>query len=109
MAQPSGMHLRSKPSNPVIPPPELSRTHVTAAPSATTAPKESDADARLRDRDMKPSSWPRKEEVQALGGRRRIGGGSGKLRKREWYILGIVCAIATVVRLWKLSHPSSVV
>lgn len=100
------MTLRNKAFQPVEP--ELSRTHATATSSAPIAPKESDADARLRDRDQNPSTWPRKDESQAFGGRRRVGG-SGRLRKREWYILGVVCAIATVVRLWKISHPSSVV
>ncbi|KAI9631780.1 putative Dolichyl-phosphate-mannose--protein mannosyltransferase 2 [Dioszegia hungarica] len=100
------MTLRSKPSAAVQP--ELSRTHATATPSAPIPPKESDADARLRDRDLDRSSWPTKNEIPAMGGRRRVGG-SGRLRKREWYILGAVCCVAAVVRLWKLSHPSSVV
>jgi dolichyl-phosphate-mannose-protein mannosyltransferase len=100
------MTLRNKPSQPVGP--EISRTHATGTPSGPVAPKESGADARLRDRDHNPSTWPRKDETAALGGRRRVGG-SGRLRKREWYILGVVCLIATVVRLWRIHHPTSVV
>lgn len=95
--------LQSKTSNPSLSGPETSR--VTAIPSLT---KESDADARLRERELDPANWPKREEQLAFGGRRRIGT-SGKLRKREWYILGVVCVVAAFVRLWKLHHPSSVV
>jgi dolichyl-phosphate-mannose-protein mannosyltransferase len=84
-------------------PAETSR--VNASPSLT---KESDADARLRERELNPANWPKREEQLAFGGRRRAGT-SGKLRKREWYILGVVCVLAGFVRLWKLHHPSSVV
>ena len=95
--------LQSKATIPSLAPAETSR--ITASPSLT---KESDADARLRERELNPANWPKREEQAAFGGRRRIGT-SGKLRKREWYILGMVCVLAGFVRLWKLHHPTSVV
>jgi hypothetical protein len=68
--------------------------------------KESEADARLRDRGIDPETWPSKV---AFGGKRRVGGSTGKLRRREWIVLGVICLVGAGVRLWRLWQPSSVV
>ena len=71
----------------------------------STTPKESEADAKLRDRDL----YPPPSEVAAFGGRRRMGKVDLGLRKREWVILGVVSVLGAFIRLWKLGYPTSVV
>jgi dolichyl-phosphate-mannose-protein mannosyltransferase len=76
-------------------------------PLATTTKLtvESEADTRLRDRDGSP---PR-----AFGGKRRNSslraGTIGGLKRREWWILGVITALGVLVRFWNISWPDSVV
>lgn len=76
--------------------------HTLTSRSSNPNLKESDADARLRDRGNSPSG-------PAFGGRRRIGRVDLGLRRREWIILGVVTLLGSFVRLHKLSWPTSVV
>ncbi|ORX40287.1 putative Dolichyl-phosphate-mannose--protein mannosyltransferase 2 [Kockovaella imperatae] len=68
--------------------------------------KESDADTKLRDRDLYP---PPTVDVASFGGRRRVGKVDLGLKRREWVILAIVSVLGAFIRLWRLSYPTSVV
>ncbi|ODO01385.1 hypothetical protein I350_06204 [Cryptococcus amylolentus CBS 6273] len=69
---------------------------------------ESDADARLRDHQSGPQSQPLTKA--AFGGRKgSAAGGSGKITKREWIMVGGLVVIGMYARLWKIATPSSVV
>lgn len=68
--------------------------------------KESDADARLRNK----LDGPVNASTLPFGGRKLSRAGTvGGLRRREWILLSTVCVIACFVRLWNLSWPTSVV
>lgn len=96
---------------PLAPPIAPSTTHYTAT---SNPPIEADADLKLRNRSPSPSRL--KEQYHGS-----FGSGPGKrtrtaragtvvgLRKREWWILGVVSALGLVVRFWKLGYPDSVV
>lgn len=72
---------------------------------------ESDADARLRDRDGSP---PYKPSFSTGMGMKRRGsnmraGAIGGLKKREWWILAGITLLGCVVRFYGLGWPTSVV
>ena len=103
---------RNVPAQPPIPlgqaiPLTPQTTKFTAA-----ATMESDADARLRDRDGSP---PYKQSFGASGmGMKRRGsnmraGAIGGLKKREWWILGGITVLGCMVRFHRLGWPTSVV
>ncbi|GFZ45426.1 hypothetical protein JCM24511_03152 [Saitozyma sp. JCM 24511] len=96
-------------SNPSLSAPQASTFTASYVPNRDEKPrgKESLADTRLHERDhgpIKSTSGP------AFGGPRRGSmRGEGKLRRREWLILGGVMVVAAGVRLWRLWQPTSVV
>lgn len=67
---------------------------------------ESDADAKLRNKDDGPVSTSTSFTMRRRG--ERVGGRLG-LRRREWILLGAVTVVACFVRLWNLAWPTSVV
>lgn len=98
----------SAPTRRNVPSQPLSQA-VPLAPQTTKATAESDADARLRDRDASPS-----RKSPAFGGMKRRGsnmraGAIGGLRKREWWILAGITLLGVAVRFYRLGWPTSVV
>ncbi|EKC98887.1 hypothetical protein A1Q2_06858 [Trichosporon asahii var. asahii CBS 8904] len=76
-------------------------------PSSSSGPRpESDADAKLRNKDDGPVSTSTSFSMRRRGDR---AGGKLGLRRREWILLGAVTIVACFVRLWNLGWPTSVV
>ncbi|KAL7419119.1 Dolichyl-phosphate-mannose--protein mannosyltransferase 1 [Cryptotrichosporon argae] len=73
--------------------------------------QDADADLKLHDRGVRDARAV--PSAPAFGGptarRGTRAGTTGGLRRREWAILGVICVIASFVRLWNLASPSSVV
>ena len=74
---------------------------------------ESDADARLRDRDTSPSYKSSFASGMGMGMKRRgttmRAGAIGGLKKREWWILAGITVLGCLVRFYNIGWPTSVV
>lgn len=91
-------------SQPTLAQPVTSKTtfHTLSGQTSNSNSRDSDADAKLRDRGDSPS-------IQAFGGKRRAGKVGLGMKPREWTILVALTVLGSFIRMYRLGWPTSVV
>jgi hypothetical protein len=101
MSAPTRRNVLSQPQPPALAAP--------LPPQATKLTVESDADTRLRTRDISPPTLNRKGSGMKRRNSNLRAGTIGGLKKREWWILAVITVLGTCVRFYRLGWPDSVV